>query len=54
MPSVNFEVLRSHQGVLSREIHEAVRIENRGNLNSKNELGSHHRPRLVIEKCEWE
>ena len=54
MPQVKFEVVKSHKGVLSRVVHEAVRIESRGNLNSKSEWGSHHRPRLVIEKSEWE
>ena len=54
MPKMKFEVVKSHKGVLSRVIHEAVRIENRGNLNSKSEWNSHQIPRLVIEKCDWE
>ena len=53
-PDIEFSVIKNHRDCLSRLLHEAVLIEEIGTMNSKSEWRKNARPRLVIEKEEWE
>ena len=54
-PGFKFRVVGQYKDCLSRQVKEAVRIQNRpGNLNSKGEFGGGRIPRLTIEKDEFE
>ena len=53
-PDFKFEVIRSFGDSLSRQIAEAVYIEQGGNLNRKSEFGHNHLYRLEARATDWE
>ena len=53
-PRVEFKVVKNHRDCMTRLIHEAVLIDKEGSMNSKSEWRKNSRPRLMIEKSEWE
>ena len=52
-PEFKFEVIRRHKDPMSRLLHEAVKIESEGELNSKSEWRGPVKPRLQVEIPEW-
>ena len=55
LPNFQFRVIGKYKDCLTRQIKEAIRVQNRpNNLNSKGEWGGGTIPRLVVEKAEWE
>ena len=53
-PEYKFKVLGCYRDSLSRQIAEAVFIEDRGKLNKRSEFGVNHIPRLEVSKSERE
>ena len=53
-PTFKFELVKQHKDALSRLLHEALLIEQEGNLNSKAEFRSNRLTRLVVEATPWE
>ena len=54
-PDFKFRVLGQYRDAMTRQIKEALRVQNRpGNLNSKGEFGGQTIPRLVVEQNEYE
>ena len=55
LPNFQFRVIGKYKDCLTRQIKEAIRVQNRpNNLYSKGEWGGGTIPRLVVEKAEWE
>ena len=55
LPKFVFRMVGKYGDCLTRQVKEAVRIQNRpGTLNSKGEFGGGRIPRLVIEKSDYE
>ena len=55
LPAFRFRVLGKYKDCLTRQLKEAIRVQNRpDNLNSKGEFGGVTIPRLVVEKPDWE
>ena len=52
-PDFKFKVESSHSDALSRQICEAVMIEETGILNSKSEFGMNHLCRMVTDSGPW-
>ena len=48
MPEFKFSVVRSHKAPLDRQLHEAVRIQEKGVLNSKSEFRQNQIKRLTV------
>ena len=53
-PSFSFKIISSHRDCLSRQITEALYIEDQGNMNRKTEFGSNHLYRMVVDCSHWE
>ena len=54
-PKFEFKIIGKYNDCLTRQIKEAVRIQNRpGTVNSKGEFGGGRIPRLKIDKSEYE
>ena len=54
-PKFEFKIIGRYNDCLTRQIKEAVRIQNRpGTVNSKGEFGGGRIPRLKIDKSEFE
>ena len=53
-PEYKFKILGCYRDPLSRQIAEAVFIEERGKLNKRSEFGINHLPRLEFTKSEKE
>ena len=53
-PVFKFKIVRNCQEALSRQISEAVWIDDVGNLNSKAEFGMNHICKLISEVPQWE
>ena len=53
-PKMSFKVVRQCKDALTRQISEAVWIENCANMNSKAEWGRNSLSRLVVDKAPWE
>ena len=51
-PEYTFKVLGSYSDCLSRQIAEAIHIEEKGILNKRSEFGINHLPRLEAVKSE--
>ena len=55
VPKFRFRIVGAYKDALSRQIKEAVRIQNRpGSLNSKNEYGGGSLTRLTVEKSSFD
>ena len=52
-PKRKFSVVKRHKSALNRLIHEAIRINETGNLNSKAEWRYNRKTRLVVEGIQW-
>ena len=52
-PGFKFKVVSSHREALSRQICEAILIEETGTLNSKSEFGMNHLCRMVTAHSPW-
>ena len=53
-PPFSFKIVASHKDALSRQLHEAVLIGNRGTLNRKSEFASNRIIRLESKGSTWE
>ena len=53
-PEFDFKVVRKHKDPLSRLVHEAVKINDLGVLNSKSEWNCYRIARLTVETTESE
>ena len=53
-PEFEYKIIASHKDALSRQLHEAVLISNKGNLNRKNEFASNQLIRLQSKDYSWE
>ena len=53
-PKIKFKVVKRHSSALTRLIHEEIRIDGSGNLNSKSEWRYNRKSRLTVEKAPWQ
>jgi len=53
-PRYKFQNVKSFGDSLSRQISEAIHIEERGSMNRKSEYGHNHLTRLEANRSEWE
>ena len=53
-PEIHFRVIKVHKDAMTRAIREAVKIENEGNMNAKNEWRLISRCKLKVEVRKWE
>ena len=53
-PEMKYSVERRHKSALTRLLHEAIKIDEEGNLNSKSEWRYNRKSRLVLENTPWE
>ena len=52
-PRMRFRVVKQCRDALTRQVSEAIIIEDRANLNSKAEWGRNRIARLIVDKSEW-
>ena len=52
-PRMKFSVIKKCKDALSRQVSEAVWIENHSNLNSKSEWGRNSLTRLMVDNSTW-